>query len=235
VKMAAKPTAPGGGPAFKDAGPACSSRDDSSLASRLARLPDLDSVALREEWRRLHRSEPPRISRDLLVRAIAYGLQEREFGGLPKWARQCLAGSGIASVAVDGQRTETRKLGPPAPVLKPGARLVREWHGRTHTVFVLDEAFEFEGRRYGSLTPIAREITGAHWYGPRFFGLTKRSAAAAEARGTHDRRDIDGQDVFALHRQGAASAAVEPEAAAGEADEVIGRRPVKAPREGAGL
>ena len=94
MTVVARATAPGGGPAFAYAGLASPSQDALSLASRLARLPDLDSAALRDEWRRLRRAEPPRISRDLLVRAIAYGLQEREFGGLPKWARQSLTGSG---------------------------------------------------------------------------------------------------------------------------------------------
>jgi hypothetical protein len=149
-------------------------RAGSSLQSSLERLQELDSSGLREEWRRLCRSEPPRISRDLLSRALAYRLQESEFGGLPKWARQSLAGSRSAPTEVDEAPTPK----PAQPLLKPGARLVREWHGRTHSVIVLDDAFEFEGKRYGSLTQIAREITGAHWSGPRFFGLVKRSAEA---------------------------------------------------------
>ena len=149
-----------------------------ALRARLDRLRDLDGAALREEWRRLVRSEPPRISRDLMMRAIAYRLQELEFGGLPKWARQSLAGARrpgpVPPMQAGGADAETGSAAP----LKPGARLVREWHGRTHTVAVLDDAFEFEGRRYRSLTQIAREITGAHWSGPRFFGLTKRRAVA---------------------------------------------------------
>jgi hypothetical protein len=60
-----------------------------------------------------------------------------------------------------------------APLLKPGTRLLREWQGRKHTVIVLEHGFEYEGERYLSLTQIARRITGAHWSGPRFFGLRK--------------------------------------------------------------
>jgi Protein of unknown function (DUF2924) len=71
---------------------------------------------------------------------------------------------------------------PPGPKIKPGSRLVREWHGRTHTVCVTDDGFEFQGKTYRSLTKIARDITGAQWSGPRFFGLTKRSAIARAAR-----------------------------------------------------
>jgi hypothetical protein len=64
--------------------------------------------------------------------------------------------------------------------LKPGAKLVREWHGKTHTVLVLDEGFEWRGKRWGSLTTIAKEISGAHWSGPRFFGLTGKARPLRE-------------------------------------------------------
>lgn len=58
--------------------------------------------------------------------------------------------------------------------LKIGTRLVREWHGKVYTVTVLDEGYLFEDRHFVSLTPIAREITGTAWSGPRFFGLKSR-------------------------------------------------------------
>ena len=141
------------------------------MNERLSRLQDLDGAALREEWRRLCRSEPPRISRDLLMRAVAYRLQEQAFGGLPKWARQSLAGSATGSETSDPGEAAPKQA---EPRLKPGARLIREWRGRTHIVIVLDDGFEFEGRPYRSLTRIAVEITGARWSGPRFFGLKDR-------------------------------------------------------------
>jgi hypothetical protein len=155
--------------------------DASFLRERLSRLHDLEASALREEWRRLCRSEPPRISRDLLTRAVAFRLQELEFGGLPKWARQSLAGSSIATDASDAVESAAK---PVEPRLKPGTRLIREWRGRTHTVIVLDDGFKFEGRPYRSLTQIAAAITGAHWSGPRFFGLKdrKRPPGLDEAR-----------------------------------------------------
>ena len=65
----------------------------------------------------------------------------------------------------------------PGVVLKTGAKLVREWGGHTHTVLVRENGFEYEGQRYRSLTVIAERITGAHWSGPRFFGVTKRARA----------------------------------------------------------
>jgi hypothetical protein len=168
--------APGGCRAPLDAALADSLSGASALQGRLNRLQNLDGTALREEWRRLCRSEPPRISRDLLMRAIAFRLQELKFGGLPKWARQSLAGSANMPDPADAAGGPKPKPAEPS-LLKSGARLVREWHGRTHVVAVLDDAFEFEGRQYGSLTQIARQITGAHWSGPRFFGPTKRRAA----------------------------------------------------------
>jgi hypothetical protein len=160
-----------------DAAPADLPSGPPALRAHLDRLRDLDGAALREEWRRLVRAEPPRVSRDLMIRAIAYRVQQLEFGGLPKWARHSLAGAGAGSSPAEAAGGTRPNPGAPSP-LKPGARLVREWHGRASVVAVLDDAFEFEGRRYRSLTQIACEITGAHWSGPRFFGLTKRRAVS---------------------------------------------------------
>ena len=86
---------------------------------------------------------------------------------------QSLAGaSENGSMAVD-----------PGLVLKTGTTLVRQWRGHTHSVLVREDGFEYEGQRYRSLTMIAERITGAHWSGPRFFGLTKRAGASAGAEG----------------------------------------------------
>ncbi len=139
------------------------------LTEKLTALADLDAVGLRAEWRRLYRSHPPlRIRRDLLVLAIAWKLQEKFHGGLTAAQKRKLAG--IAE--------ELRKNGDlsacPAIRLKPGLRLVREWRGETHDVLVLEDGFEWNGERRRSLSAIAREITGTHWSGPRFFGLKRR-------------------------------------------------------------
>lgn len=120
---------------------------------------------LRREWRRLHHSDAPRISRDLLILGIGYRLQEIEHGGLGKATRRKLRTLANALRA-------TGRVGPtPGLSLKPGARLVREWHGRTHTVTVTEDGFEYADTSYPSLTKIAKKITGTHWSGPRFFGL----------------------------------------------------------------
>ncbi|WP_244540285.1 DUF2924 domain-containing protein [Kaistia soli] len=146
-----------------------------SLASRLAELETMNTAALQTEWRRLFRSQPPSLSRDLLMRAIGYRYQEIAFGGLGKAdARRLRTLADAAEAASAGKATSSAgddRLGAARVVLMPGARLVREWHGRTHSVTVTDAGFDYAGRSYRSLTEIAREITGTHWSGPRFFGI----------------------------------------------------------------
>jgi hypothetical protein len=133
-------------------------------------LDDASLDELRCEWRRLYRSEPPRISRDMLIRGVGYRLQEIQHGGLGKSTRRKL--KTLAKMF----RTEGRVAPDPGLSLKPGARLVREWHGRTHTVTVAEDGFEYAGTTYPSLTKIAKKITGAHWSGPRFFGFVRAIA-----------------------------------------------------------
>jgi len=155
--------------------PATASAPDSAspLSDRLAVLPTLGLGDLRLEWRRLYRAEPPRLSRDIMMRAIAYRLQEIAHGGLSKVTQRRL-------MTLSNQLETAGRITPlTGPRIKPGARLVREWRGRTHTGCVIDDGFEFQGKTYRSLTKIARDITGAQWSGPRFFGLTKTSATAA--------------------------------------------------------
>ncbi len=148
------------------------------VAETLARLSAATIFELRGEWRRLHRAPPPmRLSRDLLMRGITYKLQERSLGGLSKSILRKLERLNLDSEASGAQK-------PARPIsLKTGTRLVREWRGATHTVLVHADGFEWNGRRYRTLTIVAREITGAHWSGPRFFGLrkcTNRSVESAE-------------------------------------------------------
>jgi hypothetical protein len=120
---------------------------------------------LRHEWQRLYHSQPPRFSRDLLVRSIGYRLQEMEHGGLGRSTQRKLQ-------TLAKMLQTIGRVGPaPSLNLKPGARLVREWRARTHTITVTEDGFEYAGTSYASLTKIAKKITGAHWSGPRFFGV----------------------------------------------------------------
>lgn len=133
------------------------------IANEISRLQSLSTDQLREEWRRLHQTPPPkRLSRDLLLRGITCTIQEKAFGGLSKASLRKLQPAAAGPPA---------KRRPPRPSFKPGTRLVREWHGATHTVVILDDGVEWRGQRYRSLSVVARAITGAHWSGPRFFGL----------------------------------------------------------------
>jgi hypothetical protein len=135
------------------------------VSRRLEALRDLSPDELRKEWRRLYRSQPPRLSRDLLVRALVYRIQELRYGGLSKVSRRKL------DALVQAWRSEGEIALEGAPKIRVGARLVREWNGRTHTITVEEDGFTYAGRSYCSLSAIAREITGARWSGPRFFGL----------------------------------------------------------------
>jgi hypothetical protein len=148
------------------------------VAEMLARLSASTIFELRGERRRLHRAPPPmRLSRDLLMRGITYKLQERPLGGLSQSILRKLERLNLDSEASDAQK-------PAPPIsLKAGTRLVREWRGVTHTVLVHADGFEWKGRRYRSLTIVAREITAAHWSGPRFFGLRKYAGCSVERAG----------------------------------------------------
>ncbi|MGE0516354.1 MAG: DUF2924 domain-containing protein [Hyphomicrobiaceae bacterium] len=136
------------------------------IAAELARLEGLTNFELRGEWRRLHHMQPPKsLSRDLLLRGITYKIQERAFGGLSKSVLRKIA-CATPNAPPGARRSALRAT------VKPGTRLVREWNGQTHTVLVHSDGVEWRGQRYRSLSVVAREITGAHWSGPRFFGLT---------------------------------------------------------------
>jgi hypothetical protein len=151
--------------------------DTRAIEGEINRFRSLGLEELRHEWQRLYHSDAPRISRALLVLALGYRLQEIEHSGLGKAARRKLR------TIAKALRT-TGRVGPtPSLSLKPGARLVREWHGRTHTVSVTEDGFAYAGTSYPSLTKIAKKITGAHWSGPRFFGLPAAGTELPNNRG----------------------------------------------------
>jgi hypothetical protein len=150
----------------------------SALESDIAALPTLSAQELRIAWRALRCGDPTAgSSRDLLLREIAYKMQERAHGGLALAVKRRLR-----ALAEEFEANRAGSLAP-APLLKPGTRLLREWGGKTHTVIVLDDGFEYEGERHQSLTQIARRITGTHWSGPRFFGLRRAPAQPADPMG----------------------------------------------------
>jgi hypothetical protein len=134
------------------------------LEEQLIRLANLSPADLRSEWQEVLGDFAPDLPLSLLRRVLAYHLQEQVNGQLPAAVARML---GLLS------RDPMAKPLDPEIRLKPGTRLLRVWNGKLHTVQVTDDGLLFEERRYGSLSHIAREITGAHWSGPRFFGLKR--------------------------------------------------------------
>ena len=140
-----------------------------ALVHEIERLRKATPSDLKERWRTLYGSEPPRrISRDLLVRALAYRIQEQALGGLKPSTRRLLA-----KVAADASARRPILLAP-EPDLKPGTVLLREWHGTQHEVIFREDGIVLNGKTYKSLSQVAYRITGTKWSGPRFFGLNAK-------------------------------------------------------------
>ena len=150
--------------------------DVGGLARDLASLSTLDRGALAKRWRELYRTEPPaRIGSGFLISAIAYRLQEQALGGLKPSTQRYLAK--VAAEATGANGTARNKVAAPTATIKPGTRLLREWHGVTYEVLVLENGVQCNGVHYRSLSEVARTITGTQWSGPLFFGLKKKRAA----------------------------------------------------------
>jgi Protein of unknown function (DUF2924) len=147
----------------------------SEVEAEISGLLDRTTQELRLTWCKLHRTDPRLgLSRDLLIRSLAYDLQERAHGG-PN-AALCRRLRRLVGDSEKGVLSANADVAP-----KTGTTLLRSWRGQAHTVLVNENGFEYEGQRYRSLTVIAERITGAHWSGPRFFGLTKRTSASLPA------------------------------------------------------
>lgn len=129
------------------------------------RLADMTTGELKVEWARRYAAPAPNLSPDLLRLGIAYRLQEHRLGGVSRSTRSLLR-------ELAAQPKEGERKGPPPRKLTVGTRLVRDWHGVGHSVTVLEDDFEYDGKKWRSLTSIAKAITGSHCSGPGFFGLT---------------------------------------------------------------
>jgi hypothetical protein len=167
-----------------------SAREDTAF--EITHIGDLGRGELVAHWTRIYRCPPPLgVRRDLLRYAVAWELQTKRFGGLSVEARKALKAA-VANVGTRLARTgqcetvvaasdegdppvNSEKASGKAAArrtdIQTGARLIREWNGRTNVVDVVQGGFLFEGKSYRSLSAIARKITDAHWSGPRFFGL----------------------------------------------------------------
>jgi len=130
------------------------------VAREIAELPDLPRDALVERWIEFYGIPPIKtLTKDLLVRAIAYEMQVQEQGGFTPAEKKALIA--LAEGKADNGVAE----------LKPGTRLYRSWQGITQEVLVSESGYSWRGKRYASLSEVARAITGTRWSGPRFFGV----------------------------------------------------------------
>jgi hypothetical protein len=146
------------------------------LSRDIEALGRMSPAELRSAWRETFKQAAPQLNPDLLARAIAYRLQERQHGGLTSSVKRELARLNRL-IARTGECRPANFVS-----LKPGTRLVREWNGRALNVHVCDNGFELDGRQYASLTQIAHEVTGARWSGPRFFGLKSRKPPPSRSK-----------------------------------------------------
>ena len=140
------------------------------ILARLAALKAMSVNELKAEWKLLYDSVAPNNSRAFLEGRLAYRIQELAYDGPDRDTRRMLD---LLADEVDGTLTQKSQIADPRnPVA--GTRLIREWDGVAHTVTVLKDGFDWQGRRYKSLSAIARAITGTQWNGYRFFGLRER-------------------------------------------------------------
>jgi hypothetical protein len=145
------------------------------ILARLAALKAMSVNDLKTKWQALFDAPAPNNSRSFLEGRLAYRIQELTYGGPDKQTRRLLD---LLADEVEGTLTRKSQIADPRnPVV--GTKLIREWDGTAHTVTVLTEGFEWDGRRYKSLSAVARAITGTRWNGYRFFGLRERKRGEA--------------------------------------------------------
>ena len=140
----------------------------STVLRQVAELNDMNLDDLRQRWRELFDGEPPTYGRTMLMKRLAYRIQELAYGALPDDVRdqmdRILDGAGYDEMGRKGNISK-----PAGPV--PGTLLIREWKGQRHEVTALENGFEYRGRRFRSLSAVAFHITGTKWNGPAFFGV----------------------------------------------------------------
>ena len=136
------------------------------FSNNLDGLKALNTGQLQALWTEIFKGQRRPQSNELLIRKIAHFLQERAQGGV--------------SVRAQNQLSRLVEEGVTQPVnkytLENNHQLVREWNGQKYNVAVLGkDRFQYDGRIYKTLSAVAKEITGAHWSGPLFFGLRKQA------------------------------------------------------------
>jgi hypothetical protein len=149
-------------------------KDQDTVLARVAALKAMPTPELKEQWQALFDTPPPPYNRRFLEGRLAYRIQELAYGGLkPETVRRLeQLGEQLdgGNIAVRRRRADERPIA--------GTKLLREYQGVEHTVTVLQDGYEWQGRPYRSLSAIARAITGTRWNGLTFFGLKNRRSAA---------------------------------------------------------
>ena len=141
---------------------------DAVIASRWAELADMDRAALRVAWAGAFGEAPPHfLSMIFMRKALIWDAQCRRMAGIPPDLKRAL------KAAAGGKSVRG-----PAPAIRTGTQLVREWNGRRYQVDTTEDGYVLNGERFKSLSAIALHITGTSWSGPRFFGLTRGGSAA---------------------------------------------------------
>jgi hypothetical protein len=148
-------------------------KEQDTVLARVAALKAMSTPKLKEQWRALFDTPAPPYNRRFLESRLAYRIQELAYGGLKPETVRRLERLGEQ---LDGGNIAVRKVrGSDQPIA--GTRLLRAYQGIEHTVTVLQDGYEWQGRPYKSLSAIARAITGTRWNGLVFFGLKNRRGA----------------------------------------------------------
>ncbi len=148
---------------------------DASVLARLAALKAMSVKELKELWASLFATSAPNNSRSFLEVRIASRIQELTYGGLSRDTRRTLD---MLADEVEGKLVR-KTMAVDARNPMPGTKLLREWNGTEHTVTILSDGYDWQSRKYKSLSAVAKAITGTNWNGFRFFGLRDKSRSVA--------------------------------------------------------
>lgn len=147
--------------------PGENSTTDGAVLAQLAALQRMSVNELKTKWHELFASAAPNNSRPFLEVRIAARIQELTFGGLSRETRRALD---VLADDIEG-KIDRKRMADDSRNPSPGTKLIREWDGAEHTVTVLGDGYAWEGRKYRSLSAVAKAITGTNWNGFRFFNL----------------------------------------------------------------
>ena len=138
------------------------------VIKQVAALPGMSDKELKKMWKAYHETEPPPFNKAFLVKKLAYRLQELAHGGLTQKTEKRMK---RVNTKEEEPQEKKRMSG---EQLLPGTKLVRAWKGVEHCCTVLDKGFEYQGRKFKSLSAVANFITGSRWNGRVFWGLKKQ-------------------------------------------------------------